>query len=139
MPTRGEFKQLARLRLGDAETLYVEKRYAGAYYICGLAVECGIKAIIAGRFKRHDIPEKELVQSIYSHSFTALIEIARLKPQLDAEMKDNEAFFASWNVVKDWSINCRYNCAIRKIKARDMLSAVNDPTNGVIPWLRRRW
>jgi hypothetical protein len=33
----------------------------------------------------------------------------------------------------------RYNPSIRKIQARDILAAIEDPTNGVLQWLTRHW
>ena len=35
MPTRDEFKELAKLRLQEAETLFQAGLYDGAAYLCG--------------------------------------------------------------------------------------------------------
>ena len=48
--TRGTvFKQVAQVRLGDAGTLLEKKRYAGAIYLAGYAVECLLKWAITRR------------------------------------------------------------------------------------------
>lgn len=139
MTTQAHLKKLTQLRQDDATALFAAKRYSGAYYISGLAVECGIKVIIAHQFKGNRIPDKTLVVQTYSHDLKKLIALAGLVNARDNELNVNFAFFDYWNVVKDWNINCRYNPIVSKIKARDMLQAINDATDGVISWLRRRW
>jgi HEPN domain-containing protein len=51
MTTHAELKKLARIRLADANALYEARRYAGAYYMAGYAIECAIKAILAKEFR----------------------------------------------------------------------------------------
>jgi hypothetical protein len=43
---RVQLRQLAEDRLLDAERLLTGGRWAGAYYLAGYAVECGLKACI---------------------------------------------------------------------------------------------
>jgi hypothetical protein len=46
MPTRNDLKELAKLRLAEAETLYHAGYYDGATYLCGYAVEFALKATL---------------------------------------------------------------------------------------------
>ncbi len=46
MPTRNELKELAKLRLAEAEKLCDAGYYDGAAYLCGYAVEFALKARI---------------------------------------------------------------------------------------------
>jgi HEPN domain-containing protein len=43
------YVQVAEERLEDARTLLNEGRYAGAFYLCGYGVECGLKALLLER------------------------------------------------------------------------------------------
>lgn len=42
--TRTELQRLAIERLADARALLTTKRWSGAFYLAGYAVECGLKA-----------------------------------------------------------------------------------------------
>ena len=46
MPTRNELKELAKLRLKEAETLFDAGLYDGAVYVCGYVIELALKARI---------------------------------------------------------------------------------------------
>lgn len=43
MLTRAELTHIAQARLADAEALHQAGRYDGAVYLCGYAVEVGLK------------------------------------------------------------------------------------------------
>jgi len=53
---RLDLQQLAWERSGDAQELLAAGRWSGAYYLCGYAVECGLKACIAKLSRLHDFP-----------------------------------------------------------------------------------
>ncbi|RLC04104.1 MAG: hypothetical protein DRI57_28560 [Deltaproteobacteria bacterium] len=46
MPTRNELKELAKLRLKEAETLFNAGLYDGSAYLCGYVTEFALKARI---------------------------------------------------------------------------------------------
>jgi hypothetical protein len=54
---RLELKRLAADRLKDAQSLLKAKRYNGAIYLCGYAVELALKARICQTLKWADFPE----------------------------------------------------------------------------------
>jgi HEPN domain-containing protein len=135
--TRHEFQQLARMRLKDARILMRDGNVEGAYYLTGLAVECAIKACIAKNTKRHDFPpDQSAIKDIYTHDLGKLIGAAKLQIVLNADRRKNLAFNNKWDVVKDWSINSRYE--VRGLNARDLYRAVAG-RNGVMQCLRQRW
>lgn len=43
---RKKLQWLAEERLKDAKALLGRKRWSGAYYLCGYAVECALKACL---------------------------------------------------------------------------------------------
>jgi hypothetical protein len=51
---RGEFQELAMIRLQDAKMLLDSECYDGAYYLTGYVIECALKACIAKKTKEFD-------------------------------------------------------------------------------------
>lgn len=135
--TRREFQQLARLRLRDARVLKRNGNLEGAYYLTGLAVECAIKACIAKNTRRHDFPPNQsTVRDIYTHDLVKLVRAAGLQTALETETGKNNAFNASWAVVKAWDVESRY--VTKGLNARELYKAVVG-RGGVMQWLRQRW
>ena len=66
---RKELQTLAKIRIKEAEVLLNNnlnnKRYDGAYYLCGYGVECALKACIAKNTKRYEFPDKQTVLDSY--------------------------------------------------------------------------
>jgi len=81
---RADFQKLAELRLGEAKVLLDNKRYEGAYYLIGYAVECGLKACIAKHTKEHDFPAKNS-EKLYIHDLSILLKFS----QFEKEHRDN--------------------------------------------------
>ena len=135
---RDEFRAIARTRIREARILLTNGEPGGAYYLAGYAVECGLKACIARRFLRNDIPEPSLVQKIYTHDLDALVTIAGLRTSLDARRAASGTFQSHWDVVRGWSERSRY-AVISMALARDMVRAVGQRSTGVMAWLRTNW
>jgi HEPN domain-containing protein len=121
----------------DANLLLKNKRYDGAYYLAGYAIECAFKACIAKRTKRHDFPDLNLAKKIHVHTLGSLLEHAGLKLAFDLEFLIDTTFEVKWAVVKDWSEQSRYEVHDRKT-ARDMVGAVGD-VQGVLACIRKHW
>ncbi len=85
---RSEFQVLARSRLQDAAVLHQAGRFDGAYYLFGLAVECGLKACISRKTRRYDFPDRDLALKSHQHELSRLVEAAGLGTVLDGAMKD---------------------------------------------------
>ena len=75
---RNELRELALIRLKEAKSLLDSRNYEGAYYLCGYAVECGLKACIAKKTNRHDFPDKNTVNESYTHELSKLLRLAGL-------------------------------------------------------------
>jgi HEPN domain-containing protein len=134
---RKDFQRLAETRLADAQALLKNRRYDGAYYLAGYAVECALKACIAKRTKRYDFPDRELTKAAYTHKLTDLLKNTGVSEAVQQEFRDEPALDGNWGVVKDWSEESRYETHGRK-KARDMLRAVGHQ-QGVLACIRRYW
>jgi HEPN domain-containing protein len=136
---RRSFQELARLRLREAQTLLKSKQWEGAYYLAGYAIECALKACIAKKTRRSDFPPRpDQIREIYVHDPSKLVKAAGLLEDLASKQEIDPEFKAKWNVVKDWSEDARYNEKSEK-QASDLIRAIQDPTHGVLRWLRGHW
>jgi hypothetical protein len=131
---RIDFQKLAELRIEEAEVLLKNKKYSGAYYLAGYAVEFGLKACIAKKTKRHDYPDKDLANKCYTHDVDKLIDLVGLRPMLRADA----ALLTNWAIVKDWDESARFARKTRA-EAQALYDAITDATHGVLPWIRTQW
>jgi HEPN domain-containing protein len=136
--TRDVCRQLAETRLSEARHLLEGGLGAGAYYLAGYAVELALKAVISRAFFAEAIPSPKFVRDIYSHDLESLINIARLRVELERECASNERFAANWFLVRDWSEQSRYELT-QMDDARYLVEAIEHPTEGILTWIRNRW
>ena len=135
---RDDFQELASLRLDDAKALLDKGRYAGAYYLLGYAVECGLKACIAKQTQQYDFPIKSS-DKFYTHNLNDLVKFSGLAEEHRKKSEENADFESNWAIVKDWKEESRYSLEIDKDKADALYSAVNDGKDGIMPWLQNSW
>ena len=136
---REDFQTLAEMRVEDARVLLDAGRYAGAYYLCGYAVECALKACIAKQTQMHEFPELDRVRQSYTHRLPQLVRLARLEGDLNRQRQRSSIFDDYWNRLEDWNEQSRYEHDITEQRARALVDSVTDPLNGVVTWLRNHW
>jgi hypothetical protein len=106
MLSRRELKQIARARLKDAEVLFGAKRYDGASYLCGYAVEIALKAKVCATLKWKGFPstkrEFDSYQSFKTHSLDVLLTLSGV------EEKIKKRYLTDWSVVAEWDPEARY-------------------------------
>jgi HEPN domain-containing protein len=137
---RALFRQLAKLRLDEAKLLAREEHYSGAYYVAGYAIECALKAIIAALFRENEIPDKNLVNNIYTHNLTALLSLAGLEKPLERERQTDPELDRQWSIVKNWTEQARYTIWTEE-QAMAIIDAIDGDgkTGGLFQWLSARW
>ncbi|HZY90079.1 MAG TPA: hypothetical protein VFE78_34980 [Gemmataceae bacterium] len=135
---RKELKHLAAVRLKEAGCLLENRHYSGAYYLAGYDIECGLKACIAKQTKRFEFPDRKKVADSHTHDLEALLKLANLQADLEAAMNADGQLRINWTVVKDWKETSRYR-KNKKDQARDLYHAVDEPTRGVLQWIKRYW
>ena len=135
---RTQLQQLAEERVRDANALLKAGQWSGAYYLAGYAVEFGLKACIAKLTNQHDFPDKKLALRSYTHEIDTLVELAGLLTQLNTDMAANPILEEYWLRVRDWDEEARFKFW-PEAQARDLVLAVGDATNGVLPWIMVRW
>jgi hypothetical protein len=136
---RSELQRLARDRLRDARVLLAGRRWSGAYYLTGYAVECGLKAAVIVRLMtRDEFPDRKFSEQCWTHNLIQLVALAGLTAALDAERTVDPDFLNNWDTVKDWSESSRY-ARRTKAQALALYRAVADNKRGVLRWIRPRW
>lgn len=102
-----ELKKIALARLRDAEVLYKGKRYDGAVYLCGYAVELTLKAKICKTLKWSGFPftnaEFQGLQSFKTHRLEILLSLS------GQEVKIKTGYLADWSIVANWDSETRYS------------------------------
>lgn len=135
---RFDLRELAEARLTDATVLLGARRWAGAYYLAGYAIECGLKACIAKGTNQDDFPVKARVLDSYSHDIAKLVGVAGILRDLQTETENDGAFSGNWGVVSQWTEESRYTDPTEQ-EARELMEAISDPEHGAMRWLRTKW
>ncbi len=125
-------------RLGAAESLLKSQHWDSAYYLAGYAVECGLKACIARRFREHDFPDRKIVNDSYTHDLTKLVKIAGLERERERAEDAADDFKLNWATVKDWSEESRYEQR-SEAQATAILEAIRNAQFGVMQWITQHW
>ena len=136
---RRDLQRLSNIRLREAKALLDSRYYSGAYYLLGYAVECALKACIARQVQRHDFPDLHRVRDSYTHDLQALLKVSGLDIELGQERISNPALHRNWITVRDWTVDSRYEYEITEATVREFFSAGTVRSNGILPWLRKRW
>jgi HEPN domain len=124
MITRLDLTKIARARLRDAEVLYRSRRYDGAIYLCGYAVEIALKARICRTLSWPGYPstggEFQNYQSFRTHNLHVLLRLSGV------EEKVKTTFMTEWSEVAAWDPETRYKpigSATRQAAALMIVSA----------------
>jgi len=136
---RNDLQRISRLRIKEARVLLKEGCFLGAYYLLGYAVECALKASIAKQIKRHDFPDRKLINDSYTHDLSKLLRLSGLEIKFQKQIKNNRSLEVNWAVIKDWSEESRYFTDIPKNSATDLYSAVMGRRNGFLSWVKKLW
>ena len=135
MATREELRELARLRLREAEALYATGLYDGCVYLCGYVVELALKACICATLAIPEYPSKRL---FLTHDFDELKLFAGLEQEITPT---NPALLKNWSVATEWKPEWRYEPVGTYLQpeAVEVLEAIKADPDGVLQYLSRRW
>ena len=101
-----DLRTIARARLRDAKVLLLAKRFDGAVYLCGYAVELALKARICRTLRWSEFPERanefQGLQSLKTHDLGLLLRLSGVRDRITAK------YVAEWSVVADWTPEQRY-------------------------------
>ena len=101
-----EVRRIARARLADAEVLHDRRRFDGAVYLCGYAVELGLKARICRTLKWTEFPSTRKdfqgLESFRTHDLDRLLRLTGREAAVKAR------YLAEWSAVSEWNPEARY-------------------------------
>lgn len=135
---RADLRAMAQAKADDALILLNNGRVSNAYYLCGYAVELGLKACIAAQVTSETIPDKDFIKKVLNHDFPTLIGLAGLATDLKDKKDADPIFAANWAVVSEWTPDSRYETKDRT-SAELVISAILDPNSGVLQWIKTYW
>ena len=135
---RRDLQELAKVRLKEATALLRLGMCDGAYYLAGYSVECALKACIARETQRYEFPDRERVDSSYTHSLAKLVKVAGLEGARAERAAADGSFRDYWDVVQTWSEKSRYQ-RHPPDSARKLLLAITDRNHGVVSWIKLHW
>jgi hypothetical protein len=96
-------------------------------------------ACVAKQFRLHEVPDKKLVNSFYTHSLDDLLTISDVKSEMKDHAKTEPGLEINWNTVRDWRETARYDVGIPEASARGMYDAVTNTASGVLQELKTQW
>ncbi len=135
---RSELQLRAQAKLDDATLLLQNNRFSSAYYLAGYAVELGLKACISRQMLAETIPDKALLRKLFDHDPGALVGLAGLAVQLREQEDQDQNFAANWALAAQWTPDSRYE-TVDQVSAQTLVSAISDPTSGVLQWIKMHW
>lgn len=104
--TPHQLKDLSFERLEDALALYAAKRYDGAFYICGYAIEMALKYKICATLGWDEYPVSgkgaDNHKSFKTHKIENLLHYS-------GEQKQKKDFIKEWSLVMKWDSEIRYS------------------------------
>ena len=113
---RTELRKLVRARLKDAQVLCTHRRYAGAVYLCGYAVELALKARICQTLRWAGFPETtqemQHYRSFIVHNLDVLLHLSGIEERIKTQ------HLAAWSIVAKWEPALRYQ-PIRQTTRQD--------------------
>ena len=119
-----ELRAVARARLLDAQALLKHRRFDGAFYLCGYAVEIALKARICRTLKWPGFPESakefEKFKSLRTHDLEVLLQFSGVEDRV------RKRFLPEWSVVLKWDPEKRYQAIglSQPQQAADMVTCV---------------
>jgi hypothetical protein len=95
------FREVARQRCEDADILFAERRYNGAIYLAGYAIECHLKWAVCDRKEETHLPK-----NYETHNWDHLVAGAGLRTAIDRQPRMTALYGA---LAEQWGPALRYN------------------------------
>ncbi len=129
-----ELRSLCKDRIKEAEALTKSKLYDGAFYLCGYAVEMGLKKRICrtlhwNKGYPHTEAEFKNLASFKTHNLDVLLHLSGI------EDKIKKQFLSEWSIVTAWKPEIRYASRTKTAEmAKGMLAAVKKLLTQLVPY-----
>lgn len=77
-----EIEKIVKARIEDAEVLYKASRFDGSVYLCGYAMELGLKARICRTLQWDQYPTSKEYSSFKTHDLDVLLHLTGLEDKI---------------------------------------------------------
>jgi HEPN domain len=109
-----DIREVADLRLFEADNLIALNLYDGAFYLTGYAVELYLKAKICENLELPDFysqyaPKSDLSKIFLVHNLERLMLLSGLYAKFVLEKNANATFLRDWETLQLWSEKNRYD------------------------------
>ncbi len=151
MRNPAEINDLAEQRLKEAEILYNNEMYDGAYYLAGYSVELKLKGKICERLGIPNLYDesdsntnsikgiRDIRKTLKTHNLFTLLIFSGLKNKFDNEKATNiDLAKANSLLFNAWDENARYRpCG--HMRDRDVENLINllSHSNGLLKWIEQ--
>jgi len=117
-----DIEEIVQARLDDAEVLFNASRFDGSVYLCGYAIELGLKARICHTLQWDEYPRSGKYSTFKTHDLDVLLHLTGLEDKIKLE------YMAAWSIVALWNPEARYNPIgkVKKSYAQDMLNSTKE-------------
>lgn len=133
-----DLQAAAESKLEAGMVLAGAKKWSNAYYLAGYSVEMALKACVSKQISSDTIPDKKLIQDVYTHELVKLIGLAGLRKQLKDRSDADSVFAANWAICSEWGPEARYKDK-SAAETTFLLHAISDNSHGVLPWIKTYW
>lgn len=144
-----EIKNLAYQRLKEAEILYKNGMFDGAFYLAGYSVELMLKAKICERLGIPNLYDEtnqdansikgigEIRKTLKTHNLFTLLIFSGLKVKFDSDkIKDRDLLKANSLLFTAWDENARYKpCGHMRKNDVEKLIDLLSGFNGILKWI----
>jgi HEPN domain-containing protein len=119
---RTEIEEIVQARLIDAEVLLEASRFDGSVYLCGYAIELGLKARICRILEWNEYPTGSKYSTFKTHDLDVLLHLTGLEDKVKLE------YMTAWSIVAQWNPEARYKPigSVNVDDAKDMLDSAKE-------------
>lgn len=122
-----EILKIRDARIKDAKILYQSSRYDGAVYLCGYAIELGLKAKICQTLNWNKYPTGKGYSTFKTHDVEVLLHLSGIEEKIKSEL------VADWSIVSEWSPESRYKAigSVKEQDAKEMIESTEELLNQI--------
>lgn len=146
-----EIKKLAIERLEEADILYNNRKFDGAFYLAGYSVELMLKAKICERFGIPNLFDEqnkgvnaisgigEVRKAVKTHNLYVLLIFGGLLMKFEKDILKNKQLLKANSILfGNWDENSRYKpCGSMKAKEINALILLLKGKRGLLSWIEK--
>lgn len=139
MKTQLDIEKIAACKQNDAEFLYTDGRYDGAYYLGGYTIELLLKAKVCKTlgidnfFEESWLKKLKYPQTFRNHDLEVLLILSGLYPHFNKDSNTTPSLKQSWSAICGWHEDARYLTGKTKTEADFLLTSIKE----IATWIRK--